>query len=286
MRGPTGTGRIAGLGPAHEVRPPDAGKSNEATACTSHLRSGIFGPVLGQQLLVLADAHLGITDPAVEEVLLDFLHQAPELGDCLLVNGDLFDFWFSYRRVIPREGFAVAAALGALRRLMPVVMTGGNHDRWGEDFWFRDLNIEFAPLELRFTVGQRQVLAVHGDGLLEQHWSAKLMHHITKNPLTVRTWRALHPDLGFWLVDKMSRVLGDTTRDPAVLARAAEWQKQWAANRLGEDPDLGAVVMAHTHRPALEEPTPGQIYLNPGAWMEGYRYGVLTDEGGTLATFR
>ena len=57
------------------------------------------------------------------------------------------------------------------------------------------------------------------------------------------------------------------------------------ANRLAEDSDLGAIIMAHTHRPALEEPTPGQIYLNPGAWMEGYRYGVLNDEGGVLATF-
>jgi UDP-2,3-diacylglucosamine hydrolase len=241
--------------------------------------------VLGQQLLVLSDAHLGITEPAVEEALLDFLDRAPELGDSLLVNGDLFDFWFSYSRVIPREGFAVAAALGALRRRMPVVMIGGNHDRWGEDFWRSDLNIEFAPLKSRFTVGRRQVLAIHGDGILEQHWSAKMMHRITRNRVTINTWRALHPDLGFWLVDRMSRVLGNTTRDEAVLALAADRQRDWASARLAEDPDLGAIIMGHTHKPALEEPTPGQIYLNPGAWMEGYRYGVLNDNGGALATF-
>jgi len=234
---------------------------------------------------VLADAHLGITDSTVEETLLEFLRRAPDLGDCLLVNGDLFDFWFTYRRVIPREGFAVAAALGALRRRMPVVMTGGNHDRWGEDFWQGDLNIEFAPLELRFSIGRREVLAIHGDGLREPHWSAAMMHGITKNPITIGLWRALHPDLGFWLVDKMSRVLGNTNRDPATLARAAEWQQEWAEARLSQEPALGAVVMGHTHLPALAEPTPGQIYFNPGAWMDGYRYGVLTDKGGALKTF-
>ena len=69
----------------------------------------------------------------------------PTLGDCLLVNGDLFDFWFSYSRVIPRRGFHVAAALARLRRRLPIVMVGGNHDRWDSDFWERDLGLDFQP---------------------------------------------------------------------------------------------------------------------------------------------
>ena len=91
--------------------------------------------MLGHTLVVVSDAHLGVTPPAVEEALLAFLDAVPTLGDCLLVNGDLFDFWFSYGRVIPRRGFQVAAALARLARRMPVLMVGGNHDRWGGDFW-------------------------------------------------------------------------------------------------------------------------------------------------------
>ena len=268
-----------------KVSPANHGKSNGATACTDGAGTGIFGPVSGNQLLVVADAHLGVTPPAVEEALLEFLHQAPTLGDSLLVNGDLFDFWFSYRRVIPREGFAVAAALGQLRKRMPVVMTGGNHDRWGDDFWHRDLGIEFVPLETTVTVGGRRILAVHGDGLTEEHWSAQLMHRITRHPATAATWRALHPDLGFWIVDKMSRVLGSTTRDPNVLERVSARQREWAARRLQDDPTLGGIVMGHTHRPAVEELFPGRIYVNSGAWMDGYKYAVIMEDGARLESF-
>ncbi len=105
----------------------------------------IFGAVLGHTLVVVSDAHLGVAPPATEEALLEFLDAVPTLGDCLLVNGDLFDFWFTYARVIPRRGFHVAAALARLRRRLPIVMVGGNHDRWDNDFWERDLGLDFHP---------------------------------------------------------------------------------------------------------------------------------------------
>src|SRR6185503_13164289 len=112
--------------------------------------------------------------------------------------------------VIPRSGFHVAAALSALRKKVPIVMIGGNHDRWGGDFWREDLDIGFHPFRTEFSVGSRQVLAVHGDGLTEQHWSASLMHGLTSNKVVVGTYRALHPSVGFWLADRMSHGLGNT----------------------------------------------------------------------------
>src|SRR5688500_11757620 len=98
----------------------------------------ILPAMLGHQLVIVSDAH---PRRAVEAALLAFLERVPDLGDALLVNGDLFDFWFEYRRVIPRTGFRVAAALAALRKRVPIVMIGGNHDRWGGDFWREDLEI-------------------------------------------------------------------------------------------------------------------------------------------------
>jgi len=242
--------------------------------------------VLGHQLLVVADAHLGRGRPELEESFLDFLDKAPELGDSLLVNGDLFDFWFSYGRVIPREGFAVAAALGSLRKRMPVVVTGGNHDRWGDSFWQEELNIAFAPLETTLTIGRRDFLAIHGDGVTEEHWSADLMHRITRHPATIALWRSLHPDVGFWIVDKVSKGLGYTVRDPSILDRVAVRQLGWATRRLEKEPDLAGIIMGHTHHAALEEPFPGRFYLNPGAWMDGCRYAVVREDGATLETYR
>ena len=241
--------------------------------------------MLGHHLVIISDAHLGAGPSATEEAFLAFLEQVPSLGDSLLVNGDLFDFWFEYRRVIPRAGFHIASALARLRRRLPIVMTGGNHDRWGGDFWRADLDIPFFPLETQFEIGRRAVLAVHGDGITESHWTARVMHLITRHPGAIALWTAMHPDLGYWLVDHLSRGLGNTVREQETLDRAAVRQRGWAERELAARADLGLVIMGHTHRPALSEPAPGRQYLNPGAWLDGFRYAVATETGAELKQF-
>jgi UDP-2,3-diacylglucosamine hydrolase len=241
--------------------------------------------VLGHALVVVSDAHLGVAPPAVEEALLSFLEAVPTLGDCLLVNGDLFDFWFSYRRVIPRRGFHVVSALGRLRRRMPVVMVGGNHDRWGGDFWERDLGLRFDPRRVTFEVGCRKVAAIHGDGVNEPGFRAALLHRAINHPVTALVYRAIHPEIGLRLVDYLSPRLGDQTPDPAEVAAAAERQAAWAARLLEAEPDLGLVIMGHTHQAALAGPEWGRQYLNPGAWFDGFRYAVATESGAELRRF-
>jgi len=238
-----------------------------------------------ERLVIVSDAHLGSVPDRVEETFLTFLDHVPALGDGLLVNGDLFDFWFAYRRVIPRAGIRVVARLGELARRLPVAMTGGNHDRWGGSFWEKDLGIRFHPHELRIPLGGRTALAVHGDGIAEQRWSARLMSRITRHPVTSALYHVVHPDVGIWLVDHMSGHLADSTRDSAILDAAAVRQRSWAEHRLASDPEVGLLVMGHTHRPALSETDPGRHYLNPGAWLDGNRYAIATASGVTLNQF-
>ena len=246
---------------------------------------GIFGAVLGHALVVVSDAHLGVTPPAVEEALLAFLAAVPTLGDSLLVNGDLFDFWYSYGQVIPRRGFHVTAALAGLARRMPVLMVGGNHDRWGGDFWERDLGVRFHPRRLTFKVGAREVAAIHGDGLTETRRRAALLHRLVNARITATAYRALHPDLGLRLVDLLSPYLGDHTVDDAKLAEAARRQQGWAEALLAREPSLGLVIMGHTHRAALTRDARGGEYLNPGAWLDGFRYATVGPAGCELRRF-
>lgn len=235
--------------------------------------------MLGHQLVIIADAHLGAVPSSVDEALLGFLDDVPRLGDCLLVNGDLFDFWFSYRRAIPRACFRVASALAGLRRRMPIAMTGGNHDRWGDSFWDREADIRFGAEGLRFQVGRLRVHALHGDGLLEQRWTGRLLHRVTRHPLTIGVFRSLPPDVGFWLVDRLSGRLADSSRDTSALEHAAAAQRAWAEARLREDSGLDLLIMGHTHRPCVSEPSPGRRYVNPGAWFDGMRYAVASEAG-------
>ncbi len=238
------------------------------------------------RVLVVADAHLGQVPPAIESAFHSFLEAVPDLGEALLINGDLFDFWFEYGAVIPRRHFATVAKLHALRaKGIAITLVGGNHDRWGGDFLTEDLGIGFHGGEAEILVAGRRAFVAHGDGLTEQHWSAKLMHRVTRHPATVRVFRALHPDLGFWIAHRLSGTLADSTRDPAVLDRAARAQAQYAADLLRRRPDLGLVILAHTHRPALERLDGGRAYLNPGAFLDGGRYAVVTADNVELKAF-
>lgn len=243
-------------------------------------------PVNCQRLIIVGDAHLGRGTREASAAFVAFLDTVPSLGDGLLITGDLLEFWFAYSRVVPRRGLAVVAALAHLRRRVPVLVAGGNHDRWGGTFWQEELEIEFAPAEGRFTIGDRRGLVVHGDGLVEGHWSGSLLHRITRHPATIALFGSLHPDAGLWLVDRLSGVLGDRERTEAELAVGAARQLAWARARMSQEPDLALLAMGHTHRAALEEVSPGRFYLNPGAWFDGYRYATVGGGSASLAQFR
>ncbi len=235
--------------------------------------------------MLVGDAHLGRGSPETEQALLAFLDAVPSLGDGLVVTGDLFEFWFTYRRAIPREGARIVAALAQLRRRLPILMVGGNHDRWGGNFWQEDLDIDFSGHEARLEVAGRQALVVHGDGITETHWTARVLHRLLRHDATVALYRALHPDLGMWLVDGLSHYLGDRERTVAEVDASAARQERWARGRLASEPALGLLVMGHTHRAAVAQTTGGQTYLNPGAWFDGYRYATFGVAGAALHQF-
>lgn len=236
-------------------------------------------------MVTVADAHLGAAPQGVSDAFLRFLQEVPSQGDALLINGDLFDFWFCYRHVMPRHGFKVAAALSELRKQVPIAIVGGNHDRWGDDFWERDLGALYHPRELRFLIGKRPTLAIHGDGLTDTRRSARLLNTVLGSDTALGLFRMLHPDAAHRLVLKMQPMIGENDRGSEARRRAFGQQEAWARSRLAREPDLGLVIMAHTHHAAVAQLSPSQQYLNPGAWFDGFRYAVATETGAELKTF-
>src|SRR5204862_2653995 len=225
-------------------------------------------PLPACRVVVVADAHLGQVPPAVAVAFHRFLDAVPDLGDALLIDGDLFDFWFEYGSVIPRRHFGTVAKLHALRtRGGPITFVGGNHDRWGGDFLIHDLGIAFHPGETELDVAGRRAFVAHGDGLTEQHWSARVMHQVTRHRFTIRVFRALHPEVGFWIAHQLSRKLADNTRDRAVLDRAERAQGQYGQQLLARRPDLEPASLAQSPRPTVAQLPNGRAYPKPGAFL-------------------
>ncbi len=241
--------------------------------------------MIGQRLVVVADAHLGAAPPDDEDAFLAFLDAVPRLGDSLLLAGDIYDFWFTYRHTVPRGAIRVTAAIITLARRLPVLMVGGNHDRWGDTFWNREAGVTFDPRELRFEIGHRQVRAVHGDGLHEERPLAALLNRVLDMRLVINTFALIPPALGHRIADHFGHDPVYAAAHPEVIAAAAARQAEWAERALEAEPTLGALVMGHTHREVSTEIEPDRWYLNPGQWLHDRRYATLDASGPALAVF-
>jgi UDP-2,3-diacylglucosamine hydrolase len=232
--------------------------------------------------VVVADAHLGAAaDASDEEAFLAFLDAVPSLGDSLLLAGDIYDFWFTYKRQCIR----VTSRIVELARRLPVLMIGGNHDRWGDAFWGPEAGVTFHARQLRFAIGDRTVLAIHGDGLHQEQRVVAVLNRVLDSTVALATFAALPPAIGFRLARSLGHDPAFAAAHPEVVELAVARQAAWAALALRDDQSVGTLIMGHTHRPALLEVAPGQWYVNPGAWLDGRCYAVVDASRVELAAF-
>lgn len=235
--------------------------------------------------VVVSDAHLGTVPEPVVAAFHRFLERVPDLAGHLVVNGDLFDFWFEYRSVIPSAHFRTLAALRRVRDAgIRLTMTGGNHDRWGSRFLVDELGAEFAPNGAELELVGWRTWVSHGDGLAEVNRSSRLLHRLVHARATAGAFRWIHPDVGLGLVKRFSRLLAGR-RTEKLKSGSARAQASFARALLSQRAELDLVIMGHTHCQVLEEVEPGRWYLNPGAWMDGFCYAVITKEGPELRRY-
>ena len=104
-------------------------------------------------VFLVSDIHLGAVPQETEEAFRRWLIHVKEAGSFLIINGDLFDFWFEYRRVILAEHVRVLALLADLVDSgVRVLAMGGNHDWWGGDFLRHRIGIEFRQDPVRLEI--------------------------------------------------------------------------------------------------------------------------------------
>jgi len=229
--------------------------------------------------VVVSDAHLGAIPEQNERAFLALLERVPELGDDLLVNGDLFDFWFEYRQAIPRGHLDVLAALRALvRGGVTVRFLGGNHDGWAGSFLEEEVGIELLEGPVVIAVGGRTAYVAHGDGLGRGDRGYRILKRIIRSRVARLGFRALHPDLGIPIARLASSTEAHAARRPDDVSPRAERLAAHAAAVLRERPEVELVVLGHAHGPRLEEIEPGRYYLNAGDWIHSRSYAVVSPD--------
>ncbi len=231
---------------------------------------------------VISDIHLGHASAEIERTLLSYLRSLPGRAGSLLINGDLFEFWFEWRTVVPRSGVRALAALMDLRDAgIPVTMIAGNHDCWGGDV-LRDAGVDFQVGPWEGELGGWHARVEHGDGLREKEDRGyRALRRVLRNPLAIRAYRMLHPDLATRLAMGSSQTSRSyQPRDEGRGLRAV------ATSMLARRPDLELLVYGHSHVAALQRMPGGGVYANAGSWLDAPTYLLVTPERIALREWR
>ena len=214
---------------------------------------------------IFSDTHLGVGPAEVEGQLLAFLRHLPQRAGSLVINGDLFEFWFEWRHVIPRTSFRVLAALADLvDAQVPVLWIAGNHDCWGGDVLRRDVGVDYHVGPWSGRLAGWNTLIEHGDGLRDvEDRRYRRLRSVLRHPASIWAFRhLLHPDFGSRLAAGSSHASRTyQARDGGAGLRSV------AMSRLASDASLELLIYGHSHVAALDRSQSGGIYANAGSWM-------------------
>jgi UDP-2,3-diacylglucosamine hydrolase len=226
---------------------------------------------------VVSDIHLGAVPESTERAFRRFLEHVATRSADLVINGDLFDFWFEYRTVIQAQHYRTLAALRDLRESgVRIRFVGGNHDAWGNRFLSEEIGMEVLRDGTEIEIAGRTALLVHGDGLGEGDLGYRLLKRVLRSGVSERLFRALHPDLGSRIASGVSTTREKHGTPELAHPGRASALRDWASAELDRRPHLDLVLAGHTHTPALEEVRPQRFYVNTGDWINHFTYLELT----------
>jgi UDP-2,3-diacylglucosamine hydrolase len=150
----------------------------------------------------VSDVHLGlkVADPdARERRFADFLNGLPQETDALYLLGDIWDFWYEYRDVVPKGYVRVLAALQNLMdRGVKVYFFQGNHDVWTYSY-FEELGMKRLEQPAVVEIGDKVFCLGHGDGLGPVPMGYRFLRGVFHSRILQFLFSLLHPWLAFRL---------------------------------------------------------------------------------------
>ena len=230
--------------------------------------------------VIVSDLHLGAVPDTVERDFIRFTRAWHGRAELLLINGDLFDFWFEYRTVVPARHFAVLRALAELVGSgVRLVLIGGNHDAWGGRFLEEEIGMEVVDGPIELDMAGRRALVAHGDGVGPGDLGYKILRRTLRSPPVRRAMRWIHPDFADRIARRVSRTSSHSERARARCEERAGVLEEQAVRLLNERADLDLVVFGHCHTPTVKAVGGRGHYVNSGDWVQHSTCTVITPEG-------
>jgi UDP-2,3-diacylglucosamine hydrolase len=235
----------------------------------------------GKKVYFLSDFHLGAPNDTEsrkrEDRLVRFLQDARKDAGIIFIVGDIFDFWFEYKTVVPK-GFV--RILGTLAQIadegIQLHIFTGNHDLWMQDYLSKELNAKLYFEPQTFTIQNKQFLIGHGDGLGPGDEGYKRLKKIFTNPICQWLFRWLHPDAGIQLANYFSRKSRAKTgnADELFLGEDKEWLILYTKEK-AKTMAVDYFIFGHRHYAIDLKISDKSRYINLGDWIRLNTYAVF-----------
>ena len=226
----------------------------------------------------ISDIHLGLQDKvhedAKEKKLVSFLKFAETNCDELFIVGDLFDYWFEYRRVYQKGFYRTLAALKDLNECnVKIHYFIGNHDFLHRDFFKNEFGAIMYEDAVSTELNGKKFFIAHGDGMVSNDTGYNILKWILRNKFFQFLYSLLHPDLGVAIASRTSK----TSRVYTDKKNYGEVDGLYEAAKKKIDEGFDYVLFGHLHKHIYYNYKSGN-YINLGSWIDKPCYGVLKNQ--------
>ncbi len=206
-----------------------------------------------------------------EEILFNFFDHVRKTGGTLIINGDLFDFYFEYKDVIPKVYAPFYYQILKLRESgVRVHYVLGNHDYWVMDFINDTLFDKVYDDDVKLKVGEKTFYITHGDGFLSWDKSYRALKKFIRSHLFIWFYRSLHPRIGYsfanWVSKKGDHYVHTKEYNKKILDEMKIQSKPFL------DGGCDYFISGHYHQAKELDMKNGKLLIL-GDWLSFFSYG-------------
>jgi UDP-2,3-diacylglucosamine hydrolase len=231
-----------------------------------------------KKIYFISDFHLGVPNHAAslqrEKLIVQFLNEIKDETAELFLLGDMFDFWYEYRKVVPKGYVRLLGKLAEFSDAgIPMHFFVGNHDMWMRDYLQTELSIPVYHHPAEFERSGKKFLIGHGDGLGPGDLRYKALKKIFRNPVCKWLFGILPPVMGMGLANYLSRRSRVRTgkTEEHFLGEEKEWLISYCKEILHQK-NIDFFVFGHRHLPIDYRLTDTSRYINLGDWVRYFTY--------------
>ncbi len=245
-----------------------------------------------KNIYFISDSHLGVPDYESslkrEKHLVKFLDEIKNDAKEIYLLGDIFDFWFEYKTVVPKGYIRLLGKLAELSDSGIILnYFTGNHDMWIFDYFKKELNVNMFKEPIVRTYNNYKFYIGHGDGIGPDDKGYKFLKKVFSNRLNQWLFARLHPNFGIGLAlyfSRKSRVANGNT-DEVFLGDDKERLIVYAKEMLQKE-HFDFFIFGHRHLALDVKLAENSRYLNIGDWIKNFSYIVFDGETLELKYFK